>query len=424
VCCSALLFGVRFKLGTGSVAAGSGFIPVPEFLRQNCPTQAKIGFEWATRLSRQGLFLIARFSYSLNNVCTSVAKSVRCFAFPKAIAMNQEQPAMTHKQKQPTEKNSDSANKTAPPPRSLLARIRRQALAIFIPVGGTLILALQTYILHQQTLLLAKQTEATQLDQSAHLREHIVATSEEESSVKRLLSSLESVVSFEVDAEGGVLKVKDFSVNACLSPQCSSASLDQTLNSLGDDNPHLDNDVRTGILRIGAFLARFDGKVSSGLEGPHEIDMEKKADQLVGLRNLYTSGITQCFFDPGKARDLSESMARLRLISSSAVFISLPVAQPDKYREMVSKFPQVGSNTKMGLIQIQSSAADLMRVSGAVITTKDVGRTTYTFAEFVPVFAKSSLEAVAGLQELDKQCNATISRDATALKSMSVSSDR
>ena len=56
--------------------------------------------------------------------------------------------------------------------------------------------------------------------------------------------------------------------------------------------------------------------------------------------------------------------------------------------------------------------------------TKDVARPTYTIGELIPVFAKSPLEAVDGLKDLDMQCNATINRDATALKSMSMNSDR
>jgi|HubBroStandDraft_2_1064218.scaffolds.fasta_scaffold317093_3 hypothetical protein len=174
--------------------------------------------------------------------------------------------AVTHKHDQSKAKDSDSTSKAAVPRRSVIARNRRQPLGILISVGGTLILALQTYILHQQTLLLAKQTEALQLDQSAHLREHIVATSEEEAAVKRLISSLESVANFQADAEGGVSKVKDFSANACLSSQCSGAAMDQSLSSLTDDTPHLNNDVRIGILRMGTFLTRFDGRRTLSLK--------------------------------------------------------------------------------------------------------------------------------------------------------------
>jgi len=186
----------------------------------------------------------------------------------------------------------------------------------------------------------------------------------------------------------------------------------------------LEDDVNIGILRITAFLTRVDGKLSSGLEVPKEIDVDKKADKLSELRSLYTSGITQCFFDPGKARDLSEDIARIRLITSNAFFAPFPLTKPDKYREMVKKFPQVGSNTKMGMIQMQAAAEDLMRAHGAGSANKDVTRTTYTFGEFIPVFAKTFQDAISGLSELDKQCNATISRDAAALKSMSVSSQR
>ena len=137
-------------------------------------------------------------------------------------------------QEPPKLKDSETSDKAALHGQSLFARIRRGALPILVSVGGTLILALQTYILHQQTGLIAKQTEALQLDQSAHLREHIVAASEEEANVKRLLSSLESGASFEINGDGlgGVVTVKDFSPDACLNPHCSNASLSQALSSL------------------------------------------------------------------------------------------------------------------------------------------------------------------------------------------------
>ncbi len=138
-------------------------------------------------------------------------------------------------QEPPKLKDSETSAKAALHGQSLFARIRRGALPILVSVGGTLILALQTYILHQQTGLIAKQTEALQLDQSAHLREHIVAASEEEANVKRLLSSLESGASFEINGDGlgGVVTVKDFSPDACLNPHCSNASLSQALAARG-----------------------------------------------------------------------------------------------------------------------------------------------------------------------------------------------
>ena len=58
---------------------------------------------------------------------------------------------------------------------SLFTRIRRLAIIILGSVGGTLLLGVQTYILHQQTDLIAKQTEALSLDQSSHIRDRIVA---------------------------------------------------------------------------------------------------------------------------------------------------------------------------------------------------------------------------------------------------------
>jgi hypothetical protein len=320
----------------------------------------------------------------------------------------------------------DTAPKAAPPKQSFFEHIRRRALGILVSVGGTLILALQTYILHQQTGLITKQTEALQLDQSAHLREHIVATSEEEANVKRLLSTLGAVANTEIKGLGpaDIVKVTNFSVDACPSPQCAKASLDQALKALSDDNPHVQSDTSVGLLRLAAFLAQMDKTFTSGLEAPKEIDMDKKDDKLAALRILSTSGVTQCFFDPGKARDLSEGMARLRLVTSNAFFIQLAVGDPDKYQEMVSKFPQVGGNTKMGMIQMQAATEDLMRVSGAGSATANGARMTYTFEEFVPVFAKHSQDVIAGLRELDNQCNATISQDAAALKSMAVSSER
>jgi hypothetical protein len=303
-------------------------------------------------------------------------------------------------------------------PSSASQRFRRQFLSVVVPVGGTLILAVQTYILYRQTLLIDKQTEALRLDQSAHIRERIISASEEEASIKRLLTSLEAAANFEINDPnlGLVLKTNDFSPNACLTPHCSQSSLSDALKAATDDHPTLDADIIGGLLRTGAFLARIDTKLNEGLESPKPLDLEKKSDKLAELRTLSVAGVTQCFLDPAKARNLSEEMSRLRLITSNAFFISMPISQPNKYREMSAKFPQVASNTKMGILQIDSAAEDLMR---STARTPAETKISYTFDAFFPVFARNALNTLNGLKELDAQCNATILRDTEALKSMS-----
>jgi hypothetical protein len=319
---------------------------------------------------------------------------------------------------------NSTSGENGPTHQSVQSRIRRRALDILLSLGGTLILGLQTFILYQQTTLIAKQTEALQLDQSAHLRDHIIAASDEEATVKRLVTGIESIANSELsDAplKGAVLKTKNFSIDACTNANCLKSSVDSALRSLGEDKPNLDKDVGTGVLRMGVFLGRLDTKLSA-VDSPREITFDKSEDKLGELRKVYTLGITACFFDPARARELSEAMTTLRILTSNAFSVLLPT-QPDEYQEMVSKFPQVGSNTKMGLIQMQSAAAAIMRGDN-VASGRDGGPDNYTFAEFIPALTSSILKAVAGLHELDSTCKATISRDVAALKSMTVSAER
>jgi len=104
-------------------------------------------------------------------------------------------------------------------------------------------------------------------------------------------------------------------------------------------------------------------------------------------------------------------MARLRLVSSNATFVALPVGRPAKYRDMVAKFPQVGTNTNMGVLQMQSAMQDVIQWSKS--------KRPATIQESILALAKGYQAALGGLVDLDRQCNVTINRDAGALKSMS-----
>jgi hypothetical protein len=61
-------------------------------------------------------------------------------------------------------------------------------------------LAIQTYLLHEQKRLLATQTEVLSLDQCVHIRERIVAASAVDDSVRRLISAMKLEANAQIDA--------------------------------------------------------------------------------------------------------------------------------------------------------------------------------------------------------------------------------
>jgi hypothetical protein len=300
---------------------------------------------------------------------------------------------------------------------SFLARARRFLLPILGSLAGTAILAIQTYILHEQTLLLAAQTDLLGIDQSAHIRERIVGASGVDDKVRRLVSALKSESNVQVGTPsdfGGTLKVKDFSVDACEIAACSNSSLDSGLKTLNDKDGHLNEDVARGIVRLSVFLGHIESTTQPLLEAPHELDLNNnnKEDKLGSVQALVASGVTQCFFDPAEGRDLAENMARLRLVSANAFWVIQQIVDPVQFRGFVKKFPQVGTNTEAGVLKLQAAASEILRSAG-----KDERQGT--IQDFTTVLANDYRSALFGLTDLDKACTETIARDSADLKLIS-----
>lgn len=295
------------------------------------------------------------------------------------------------------------------------SRARRLLLPILGSVAGTVLLAIQTYILHQQTMLLASQTDLLGIDQSVHIRERIVGASRVDDNVRRLISAMKSEANIQIGAPsdfGGALKVTDFSVDACRAATCSDASVDGALRAVLEPNSHLDQDLGRGLLRLSAFLQHLESAMRPLLEAPHELDLKNEQDKLVSLAALVTSGVTQCFFDPPKGRDLSENMARLRLVSANAFWVAQPVASPIQFRAFAKKFPQVGTNTQNGIIKLQAAVEEVVSAAGK-------NARSVTMQDFTSLLADRYRSALLDLIDLDKACTETIARDSADLKLIS-----
>jgi hypothetical protein len=277
------------------------------------------------------------------------------------------------------------------------------------------ILAIQTYILHQQTLLLAAQTDLLGIDQSVHIRERIVAASGVEDIVRRLVSALKSEANIQIEAPRafGVLKVNNFTADACESPACANATMDSVLRTINERGAHLDPSPARGIVRLSAFLGHVENTMRPLLDAPHELDLNgNKQDNLGSLQALVTSGITQCFFDPAKGRDLSQNMARLRLVSANAFWVVQPVAAPLEFRDFVKRFPQVGVNTESGILKLGAAVDE-------VIATAGRDQRHATILDFTTILANGYNAALAGLVDLDRSCTETIDHDSADLKRIS-----
>jgi hypothetical protein len=304
---------------------------------------------------------------------------------------------------------------------SSIRRVRKVVGVILGSAAGTLLLGLQTYILHQQTTLIAKQTEALALDQTDHIRGHIVAASKVEESVRRLTTALEPFSNYQMDAEdaGPVIQAKNFAVNACQTEKCSKADVNSTLFSVSEDEPVVDPDVALGLVRYSRYLVEVENAESRVLEMPQELDSDKKSDNLTELSTLIAEGQTDCYLDPEVARDLSETMALLRLITTSAHAVIFRIADSATFREFTSKYPQTNTNTKMMVMQFQDAAGKI-----ASLNKKDPSPTApqhikYTINDLVFSIANAQQTVIARLHDFDDQCKATLKHDAVALKSMS-----
>jgi len=182
----------------------------------------------------------------------------------------------------------------------------------------------------------------------------------------------------------------------------------------------LDPDVATGILRLAAFLRSLDERFNSALGVPKELDPNKKFDKLETLTSIATSGVAQCFFDSEKERVLYRTISSLRLISSDGFGLSFRIGNPTAFHKITAQFPQTDTNTKMDVLEIESTAEQLLPLGINQSPAASSGQVQYSFGDFISAVAHGCQLTMTQLHELDEQCGSTIREDAASLKLMDI----
>jgi hypothetical protein len=272
------------------------------------------------------------------------------------------------------------------------------------PVFGGLLLAIQTYIIWNQTQLMSIQSEAAQIEQAGKLRERISASGVAATNIKRLSS----------------IYVIEREKASCSLEACKESHVVETLQSLSQDIPEDHNlkEAKSAWLKFSTLGAELDERLRQEFLPPESTTESAPTPSILKIVDDRVRPATvQCLYDPERSARLLGEVASLMLMVENAWWIRTPLAEKDQYLAFAKKFPQTRQNTQTGLLRLM--VAILANVPGAY----DGGRRTkvadnYALSAFLDDFNASKENVVRDLNDLMNACSKVIQDDAEAFRSM------
>ena len=223
----------------------------------------------------------------------------------------------------------------------------------------------QTVLFEQQSSLLEEQTIAAKLEQHQKLQTKIAEENDLEKKLLELTDVFQNTQNIEVEVaikEDSTLTVNysGFYFNTCsleISDKCEQQKLLPTLKEIreSDGGSTLINSKNNRLRILFSYLQRIDSKLESFLSLPNELDLEnlKKGGHTETFKNLIEKSALTSSFSPSKMDSLIKDLSNFKILTGNAFFLLNKF--DDHYLYMVENFEQVGHNTDIGLMDIEST---------------------------------------------------------------------
>ena len=279
-------------------------------------------------------------------------------------------------------------------------------------LGGVLLFA-QTYILWNQTKLLELQTRAAQLEQVVKLRDRLATISAQTAALTRLREAY----------------ARKIIVPGCSNDKCKANLVRDTLQGLREDNPVAPTSESRDIwISLGKQLSEMSSAAERIVRQPVvSIREGELPNTLAVVTDLLRPAASACLLDGTRSATLVERANSFALLAANSHWLVHPSENLVQYVSFYKQFPQVKSNTNMGLIQYESAAEDV-----AVLAARTRGeqrdrsafRTSYTLPQLASDVRALHEATLSSLDELLAACNALATQDRTALAAIDVSLGR
>lgn len=280
-----------------------------------------------------------------------------------------------------------------------------RTLIVIGSLVGAVILGIQTYILWNQTKMLALQTQAAQLDQSAKLRERMATNALLATDIKRLILAY----SKKVDVAG------------CRSDECARVTVADLMKGLRQTPPVTPNEAsRASWLEVSNKLRSLDEAAERIVRSPEELSFthEQPLEKLRIVKERIKPAILNCQFDPSRSVHLISQTTAFAILTDTAIWVDMPLTNSS----LLARNAGIKDNTDNGLLDYESAIWELPSVLGHAEIQDNESRAslrkTYDSGNFFADALELQEQVVASLEELASTCQSLLQRDMEALRVM------
>jgi hypothetical protein len=216
-----------------------------------------------------------------------------------------------------------------------------RAVVVIGSLLGGVVLVAQTYILWNQTRLLDLQTKAAQLEQVVQIRDRLGIISAHMTALARLKTVYNAGIN----------------IPPCNSSACGSNVVRTTLRGLREDIPDLPPlEAKVVWLSLSEQLAAISRDANRIVRQPKvSIREDEIPNDLAVVTDLIRPAATYCLLEGNKSAPLVEQANAFALLTENSHWLAQPLDKPDEYIAFYNQFPQIKTNTQMGLIQYEEA---------------------------------------------------------------------
>lgn len=260
----------------------------------------------------------------------------------------------------------------------------------------------QTLLFEQQSLLLEEQTIAAKLEQHQKLQTKIAEENDLEKQLIELTNIFQNKRNTEIEVainEDSTLTVNysDFYFNTCIldeSSNCEQQKLLSTLKEIreSEGGSTLINAKNNRLRILFSYLQQINSELESFLSLPNELDLEdlQKGKHTETFKNLIEKSALTSSFSPSKMDSLIRELSNFKILTGNAHFLLFKF--DDHYLYMTENFKQVGHNTDIGLMDLESTLSGI----GSVKINENY--TISTFERDISSLSKRMLNVLIGLK--------------------------
>lgn len=285
-----------------------------------------------------------------------------------------------------------------------------RAIIVIGSVIGGLILAVQTWILWNQTQFLALQSRAAQVEQSAILRDRISSNTTHLAALRRII----------------VLYEKPIPQNGCESEQCQASAIREIIEGITDEKPVLpDTEEKRFLLNLGQLLQTLADETRRTTFDPEDLDLrsdERGVSPTKKMVELYRAASRSCQSDPDLSAQLVSTAAIFVAIVENGWWLTEPLSNLNQFLEFGKRFPQTLQNTNMGLMQWQealNNARILLESNSSMpVIRREDRRIPYYLPNVVKNIEQLRSKLLQDTQALSSICEARIRGDSDDLREL------